>query len=179
MRLSGSVITAVASSLYNEWRREWRTSQGSYNDKTGFINRVPDHVLKVAMCLSLSKFDLTYIITPEEITEAIEQITSLVYAAQQTTAGSGIDPQAQQIKKVIDYLLAAKNNQMSRQGLLIAGYGNYDMISLDRVIETLLEMKWITREKMLSGGKQVDWMINLAGEPLARYKKFKEGKGKK
>ena len=36
--------------MFNTWRREWRANQAAYNDRTGFVNRVPDHVLKVAMC---------------------------------------------------------------------------------------------------------------------------------
>lgn len=162
---------------YNKWRKAWRLDQAKYNDKTGFINRVPDHVLKVSMCLCLSRYENTGIIIQSDVSEAIEKVVALVYAAQRTTEGSGIDPTAQQTKKVIDYLLSAPDNQMTRQDMLVAGYGNFDLLSLDRITETLMEMGWLKKER-IGVGKNADFMLKLAGEPLERYKKFKEGRGK-
>jgi len=49
---------------------------------------------------------------------------------------------------------------------------------LDKVVDTLIEMKWITRERY-NAGPATDWIISLAGEPLERYKKFKEARAKK
>ncbi|MGI0021314.1 MAG: hypothetical protein ACRD9Q_00495, partial [Nitrososphaeraceae archaeon] len=167
-----------AKIYYNQWRRNWKENQKSYNDKTGFINRVPDHVMKVAMCLSLSRFDFNGLITECDFKEAVNKVTSLVYNSQQATAGSGIDPQAQQIKKVIDYLLAAKDNELKRAEILVLGYGNFDLIALDRVIETLLEMGWIKRERY-NKGKESDWLIKLSGEPLERLMTYRKQREKK
>lgn len=173
------ILSEPARILMNTWRKEWRLNQHIYNDKTGFINRVPDHVIKVAMCLTLSRFDYTGIIEISDIQEAIEKVTSLVYAAQKTIAGSGIDPTAQQTKKVIDILLAAPENQMTKTDMLVAGYGNFDLIALDRIVDTLLEMKWLRRERV-GVGKNIDWLLKLSGEPLESYQRFKKQKeGKK
>ena len=79
-----------ARELFNAWRRKWRGSQ-TY-DKTGFLNRVPDHVLKVSMCLCLSDWDFTGEITQTHFEVAIEKVTSLVYANKRTTEGRGPDP---------------------------------------------------------------------------------------
>lgn len=162
-----------AKEIFNTWRREWRGSQSIYNDRTGFVNRVPDHVLKVAMCLALSRYDFDGCISEENITEAIQQITSLIYASKKASEGSGLDPMAQQTKKVVDYLISAPDNELSRTDLLVRGYGNYDTNILDRIIETLMEMKWVKRTKV-GIGKNSDWMIKLSGEPLNSYLKFKE-----
>lgn len=167
-----------ARQLYNSWRREWRLNQKAYNDRTGFINRVPDHAMKIAMCLCLSRYENNNIITREDFSEAIDKVTGLVYATQKTAEATGLDPQAQIIKKVIDFLIAAPKNQMMRQELLVRGYGNFDPALLDKSIETLIEMKWVTRERIVAGPSS-DWLIMLSGEPLASYKRFKEQREKK
>jgi hypothetical protein len=159
--------------IFNTWRKEWRATQSAYNDKTGFINRVPDHVIKVAMCLCLSRYDNVGIINENDFKEAIEKVTGLVYAAQKTAGGTGLDPLAQQTKKIIDYLISANENQMTRKALLIAGYGNFEETVLDKIISTLMEMGWIRREK-IGIGSNSDWLIKLSGEPLESYKRFKQ-----
>lgn len=162
-----------ARQLFNSWRREWRANQGNYNDKTGFINRVPDHVIKVGMCLCLSRFENEGIIIESDFQEAIDKVSSLVYASQKTSEAGGIDPLAKQTKIVVDYLISAVDNQITRKNLLIIGYGNFDPLSLDRIIDTLMEMGWVKRER-IGVGKGSDWLLKLAGEPLASYQKFKE-----
>lgn len=164
-----------ARKLYNSWRKEWRASQSKYNDKTGFINRVPDHVLKIAMCLTLSRNE--ELISEESMKEAIDSIVNLVYSTQRTAEGTGIDETAKQTKKVIDILLSSKDNQLSRREMLIAGYGNFDGITLDRIIDTLLDMKWLVRER-IGVGSNSDWLLKLAGEPLRSYQKFRESRSK-
>lgn len=166
-----------ARETFNNWRREWRANQGQYNDKTGFVNRVPDHVLKISMCLALARYDFTGCIQEPDVTEAIENITSLIYASRKAAEGGGIDPLAQQTKRVVDYLLSADEQKLTRTELLVRGYGQYDSSSLDRILETLLEMKWIRRSKTL--GRDSDWMIHLSGEPLERYNDFRESHRRK
>lgn len=162
----------AARSAFNDWRREWRATQHIYNDKTGFVNRVPDHVLKISMCLSLARYDFSSVIIKDDVEQAISQVTSLIYASQKATEGSGLDPLAAQTKRIVDYLIGAPDNQLLRQELLVRGYGNYDNLILDKIIETLLEMRWIRREK-IGIGINMDWLIKLAGEPLERYQAFK------
>lgn len=168
--------TSQARDVFNTWRREWRNNQAVYNDRTGFVNRVPDHVLKVAMCLSLSRYDFNGEIELNEINEAIQRVTELIYASRKAAEGGGIDPLAQQTKKVVDYLLSASNNQLTRTELLVRGYGNMDSGTLDRILDTLLEMKWIKRTRV-GVGKNVDYLVELAGEPLESYQRFKATQG--
>lgn len=158
-----------ARAKFNSWRREWREKQAA--DKTGFMNRVPDHVLKVSMCLTLADWDLRTEIGVLQIEEAIEKVTSLIYANRRTVEGRGPDPLANATKQVLDHLLAAHEQQMTRKQLLWKGYGTYTSFTLDQMIENLLEMGWIVREK-IGVGKNMDWLIKLAGEPLASYKKY-------
>jgi len=164
----------TARGIFNKWRKEWRHNQHIYADRTGFVNRVPDHVLKVSMCLALSRYDFENgIIRACDISEAIEKVTNLIYASKKAADGSGLDPLAQVTKKVIDFLIAAKDNQLTRQALLVKGYGNYDTQVLDKILETLLEMRWIKREK-IGIGSNMDWLVHLAGEPLESYQRYKQ-----
>jgi hypothetical protein len=167
---SGRMIPlSETKKVFNTWRRQWRERQQA--DKTGFSNRVPDHVLKVAMCLALSRQDFTLIIEKGDIEEAIDRVTSLVYSNKRTTEGKGVDPLSIQTKMVLDFLLVADKNELKRKQLLTKGYGNYDAAVLDKVIDTLMEMGWIQRERFVAGSA-TDWIIRLTGEPLAQYKKF-------
>lgn len=163
------VPSKEAKELYNTWRRKWRATQ-TY-DKTGFMNRVPDHVLKVAMCLTLSSYDFTGEISQLDMEESIMRVTNLVYANRRTTEGRGPDPLAAGTKLVLDYLLAAENQQMTKKQLLWKGYGNFNSFTLDQIMDNLLEMNWIRREKV-GVGVNLDWLVKLAGEPLESYKKY-------
>jgi hypothetical protein len=162
--------------LFNTWRKKWRATQ-TY-DKTGFLNRVPDHTLKVAMCLSLAENDFNGEIQLSHMEESIQKVTALVYSSKRTTDGRGPDPLAAATKQVIDYLLTARDNELLRQQLLWKGYGAYNSYTLDQILENLVEMGWIKREKE-GVGKNMDWKIKLAGEPLQSYKKFLSDKEKK
>ncbi len=166
------IPSEAARMKFNLWRREWRATQAQYNDKTGFVNRVPDHILKVAMCTSLARYEDSFIISEEDMDGAITRVTALIYAAQKAAEGGGIDPIAVQTKKVIDNLIRAPDNQLTRQDLLIRGYGDYDTMILDKILETLIEMKWVKRER-LGIGKNQEWLIKLAGQPLERLLEFR------
>lgn len=166
------VPNETARKAFNTWRTQWRANQGQYNDRTGFVNRVPDHVLKVAMCLCLSRYTNTGIIHEEDIRQAIDQITGLIYASQKASSGSGLDPLAAQTKLVVDTLINCKDNEMMRKELLIRGYGNYETVVLDKIIDTLMEMGWVRRERIGIGSNQ-DYLIKLAGEPKENYLAFK------
>lgn len=162
-----------AKELFNSWRRKWRASQ-TY-DKTGFLNRVPDHVLKVSMCLALSNIEFDGEISQPDIEEAIHKVTNLVYSNKRTVEGRGLDPLAQQKKLVLDYLLGASDQEMTRKQLLWKGYGSFNSFTLDQILDDLKEMGWTRRERV-GVGINADWLIKLSGEPLEQYKKYVSNK---
>ncbi len=162
-----------AKIIFNTWRKEWRGTQSKYNDRTGFVNRVPDHVLKVAMCLCLSRYDNTGILIDDDILESIQRVSGLIYASEKAASGGGLDPLAQQTKKVVEFMVAALENQLMRKELLIRGYGDYDTVTLDKIIDTLMEMGWIKRQK-IGIGKNSDWLLILIGEPKENLVKFRD-----
>lgn len=174
----GALVPSEAGrGLFNIWRRKWRSEQ--VYDKTGFLNRVPDHVLKVSMCITLSRYGHNGTIEENDIAQAIQRVSSLVYANKRTTEGKGLDPLAAQTKLVLDFLLRAEGNNLTRKQLLTKGYGTYDTITLDKICENLVEMGWIRKERLVAG-KVSDWIIHLDGEPLINYKRYlasQNGKG--
>lgn len=170
------VPTDDARNYFNSWRRKWRGSQ--VYDKTGFLNRVPDHSLKVAMCLCLAEDEFTGDIELRHMEEAIQKVTALVYSSKRTTEGRGPDPLAAATKQVLDYLLAARDQELLRKELLWKGYGIFNSFTLDQILENLSEMGWI--KKIKDGvGKNMDWKVRLAGEPLSSYKRYLEDKKEK
>lgn len=167
---------ASAKEIINTWRRKWR--QQPSDDTTGFMTRVPDHVIKVAMCLCLAERDLKLVITADHILEAIDKVSNLEYGSRRAIEGVGDDPLSKQTKMVVDFLLTAPNNELTRKKLLQKGYGHYQSVALDSILSNLEEMHWITKVR-LPAGKNSDILVKLRGEPLEQYKKFIEGKKKK
>lgn len=161
-----------ARKIFNTWRKEWRSAQSQYNDRTGFVNRVPDHILKVAMCLCLSRYDNEGIIIESDISQSINKITNLIYASEKAASGGGLDPLAAQTKRVVNHLISALDNQLMRKELLVQGFGDYDTVALDRIIDTLMEMGWVRREK-IGFGKGSDWLIKLSGTPKDNLMNFR------
>lgn len=166
------VPNEAARQVFNTWRKEWRSTQSQYNDRTGFVNRVPDHVLKVAMCLALSRYEHNTIIIESDIKEAIVKISGLIYASEKAASGGGLDSLAAQTKRVIDHLIAADENQLLRKDLLIKGHLDYDPVVLDKIIDTLMEMSWVKRQK-IGFGINSDWLIQLSGEPKESLMRFR------
>lgn len=175
----GRIIpSGMAKELYNSWRKQWRDKQQKAQDKTGFMNRVPDHVLKVSMCLALARYNNDLTINEFDMTEAIQKVSSLIYANKMSTESTGLDPMVKQTQFVLNQLRSAENYEVRQKLLLSRGIGMYQNDGLAKILDTLLEMGWIERER-ITAGKNSDWLIKLHGEPLQRqieYVKSKEGK---
>lgn len=166
------VVDLNAKELFNRWRKEWRAGI-TQPDKTGFVNRVPVHVLKVAMCLCLADYTgvNSHIITVPMIEEAIANVSVLVYTNRKAAEGRGIDPLAQPIRMVLDFLVQSPTHTLLRKQLLTKGYGSYDGPVLDKALEYLDEVGWIKKTRLIRG-TATDWEIELAGEQLAAYTEF-------
>lgn len=177
---SGSITyTSAAGKLFNSWRTQWRESQ--VKEKTGFFNRVPDHVLKTAMCLVLAQSEPTLVITEEEIAIAIEKVTNLIYANKIAGAVTkSVDPTVNHTKTVLDLLIRAEGNTLTRKLLASRCYpfGLCDMNTLDKILDSLVEMEWVARTRIQTGFGKWDWEVKLSGEPLKEYERWKETQGK-
>lgn len=169
------VWTRDASVIFKKWYQEIRKI--SADDKTGFSERLPDHVLKVGMCISLAE-NVDLVMRTSHIEEAIEAVSALVYSTKRVSEGKGKDPLGPQAKIILDHMLSAPGCKITRQRLLQKGYGDYDSVVLDRIVDgSFIENDWVTKEKKQynRGGKFVwDWEYALTPEAIAQYKQFKE-----
>jgi hypothetical protein len=161
--------------IFNTWRSQWRVTQSQYNDRTGFVNRIPDHVLKVAMCLCLARYENEGVIIESDMTQAIQQVSGLMYASTKAAEGNGIDPLAAATKRVMNILVAAPENQITRKDLLIKGFGDFEPTVLDRIIDALIEMGWCRKER-IGIGKNLDYLYHLHGEPKENLDRFRGGR---
>lgn len=166
--------TRGAANLFDTWYRQARTVE--VNDKTGFNERLPDHVLKVAMCLSLSE-STDCKIRESHIEESAEMVSTLGYATKRVSEGRGKDPLAPQAKIILDLIFTAPDHKIERQKLLVKGYGDFDSATLDRIVDGVFtETGWVVKERrqINRGGKLVYTdEYQLTAEAMKQYQKFK------
>lgn len=157
-----------AGNKFNTWRRTWRENQ--QKERTGFFNRVPDHVLKTAMCICLSRYDTDLMINESEIEVSIEKVSSLIYANKTIASNSNennTDITTKISKVVLNLLIQADENKLKKKNLMSRAYpfGLSDSAQLDKVLDFLLQIGWIKKER-IGIGTNTDWLISLDGEPL-------------
>lgn len=169
-------LTRGAANLWDKWYNETRKAEVS--DKTGFRERLPDHVLKVAMCLSLSE-STDLVIRENHIEESTDVTTALGYSTRRVSEGKGKDPLGPQAKIILDYMLAAPNHTIQRQKLLQKGYGDFDSVVLDRIVDGMfIENDWVKKDRITvtrkNGTEVQEWEYSLTQEAIEQYKKFSE-----
>lgn len=120
--------------LWDEWYTDIRTRK--IHDPTGAVNRLPDNVLKVAMCISLSKRPELEL-HKEDLEEAIEKCMGLTIESRRLTEGKGRSELAEGAKLVIKTLMRTEGNRMTKRKMLQLHYGTFDVYELDRIIQTL------------------------------------------
>jgi hypothetical protein len=127
------------------------------------------------MCLSLARYGSQYEINEFDMSEAIEKVTRLVHTNNVSMEVTGLDPLVNATRFVLNQLIASSNNELTRKILLSRGLGMYQNDGLDKIIDNLLEIGWISRERKVAG-KASDWIIKLAGEPLEKLMISKKAK---
>lgn len=173
----GMMYNSAARDIFNSWRTEWRENQRK--EKTGFFNRVPDHVLKTAMCICLSRYESDLLINSIDMKEAIKRVTDLVYANKIAASGTKeADPIASHTKTIVRLLINASNYELTRKLLASRAYpfGLADISTLDKILDTLEQMGWVNRERVIAG-KASDWLVKLAGDPLREHQEWIKSQG--
>lgn len=128
--------THPGADVFIPWYNDWRSK--TFVDKTGTVHRMPDHVLKVAMCLSMSrKSDLS--LDEKDLEEAINACLYLTLNTKRITAGGGKHPLAYATRRVLDILYKSPEYTMTRMKLLQRGYGEFVADELDMVEQNLVE----------------------------------------
>lgn len=135
--LSGRMtVSEAAIDIFDEWYNDWLPEEGE--DKTGAANRVHTQILKVAMLLSLSRSD-SLVIGVEEIKAAMQACHGHLQSAK-NVANTGRSEDAWKASRVLDVLLKADENELSRQQVLKKLWPDVTAVDLDKISDTLDKM---------------------------------------
>lgn len=149
-----------ASKEFDSWYADFRPRSEKMDDKTHTVDRMPDHIRKVAMCLSASRLP-NLEISKEDVEEAIDGCIKLGLAAKKITHG-GTSSLAEQTKKVLMIVLESENYSVSRDKLLRKGFGDFDAVDLDRIVDNLIQARFLTS----SGGENIQYKATERGVNL-------------
>lgn len=141
------------------------------DDKTGIANRVHDHILKVAMLISMSQTPSLVIELPH-IQEAMTKVLALVQNVKRVTEGQGKSVSSNAMKIIVTLLLAHPEHKMSRIVMLQKGRGQYDYMEFDRAIDTLVQSNIINTPRLVNGSP----MYELEAGFVMQYMKQKDKK---
>lgn len=146
-----------------EYYQAWyeRIKKKDIQDKTGTIDRIQDHVCKVAMCISLAK-KLDRVIEEEDIIEAIAACGSIHNTAKRMTSGAGQSSMAAQTKTALEIIMRSPELKVKRSELLAKGMGDFTASELDQIIETLAQTNFIKQ----TGVKDISYEITPNGKEL-------------
>lgn len=131
-------IATNAKNLYKEWYIPFSKSLEETTDYTGTAERLHDHILKVAMLLSLSD-DINLIIKEEHLQEAISLCTGELDSITSSTSKPGKGELSDKISILLDSLLKEPEYTISRKEILRRHYKDFDVQELGRMIDTLLD----------------------------------------
>lgn len=165
----GFKFTDDAAKFADDWYTKYNIRQEKlkHRDKLGLSERIFEHILKVAMLISLSKkFDL--ILDESDIQESVLVCQECIAGTKRVFMNEGQSETSGPTRIVIQELLKRKDCCMSRARLLSVGWGDFDSIMLDRVITTLSEMGHIESFRQ---GKQI--MYKLLPHVIEGYQSFK------
>ena len=162
--------------VYNNWYKKLDSS--GISDSTGAIFRLHDHVLKAAMCISLSRsLDLTLEVS--DIKEAIFACQEFIPGVRKIAMTSGGTSAAAPGTAVfITELLKHKDNGYSftRREMGQKYWNYFDMFELDKIAESLKGLKAIREELVEDEDGNVECTYFLEPKIIANYEKMETPK---
>jgi len=159
-----------AKKLYKDWYEVFngKLERGEIRDSTGTADRLHDHILKVAMLLSLSS-SLNLVIEEPHMIEAINNLTGdAVRVAESISTGKGKSELAVKTKILLDELLSAPEYRLPREEVLKRRFKDFDAYELDRIVETLSQAGAIQMQR----GSDAKVYYNLAPKYVAQIERL-------
>lgn len=157
---------------YDKWYNSFMTLESL--DKTGTLDRLPDTVLKVAMCISLATKD-ELVFTRFDIEEAIHRCLECTVGMRKVFLGSGEHSLAKPSAHILRVLLRRETHEISRTLLLRELHGLADAIDLDRIIDTYAQSGVI---EVIKKGME-DAIYKMSDEMVGQFNRIlKEEEGK-
>lgn len=153
-KLSGSMKWSnEAKKVYNDWFYPYR--ENDTEDKTGTYDRLNDHVIKVAACISLSR-KLDMVIEDEDVYDSVTICSKLSNTARAVAGMQGKSASSPGVKVFLSLMLRVEDNTLTRKQVLQRSFGDLDANELDKVIETLGQMGFVAQTM---GGKEVKYKL--------------------
>ena len=141
-----------ARDLYDKWYIDYneKRKKGKVEDRTGTSNRFEDHVLKVAMILSLSKGP-SLTLTKEDIEDSLEVCFSFLLSINKLmlTSGESKKTSTGDARVVLTEILKAPD-WVSRKQILSRNWGQITSADLAIVVDTFLQGGMV-EEKVMRG----------------------------
>jgi Protein of unknown function (DUF3987) len=156
-------FTSESRQYWRDWYNAIRPKK--VHDPTGAVNRLPDNVLKVAMCIALSRGP-DRIIETCDLEESIEKCMQLTIDSRRLTDGKGRSASGENTKLVMMALYSHPEHSLYKGKLLEIHYGHFDVYELDRIIQTLETAEII--ESTLVNGRVKLTMLPAAVNSLGK-----------
>lgn len=131
-------ITDKVRHEYDKWYKNLEIDSDS--DVTGVMERIGDHVLKVAMLISLSK-GTSLEITGNDMDKAIDECESFLQGTRKISMTQGKSEIAMYVGLVLKVMIEAEGNEIERLGALRKLHPNVDAVMFDRVMDDLCEVR--------------------------------------
>jgi hypothetical protein len=158
--------TPEGMATYKEWYADFNSRE--HDDRTGTVNRLHDHILKVSMLISLSK-GTELILRGEDVKDAIMSCMSFMSNVTKTIL-PGKSELSKPTKLVLSELLSRPDHKLSRSRMLNKYYGDMDSVTLDRVAETLNQAGLL----IIRGSSVMQQVYELSPEAARKFESIKE-----
>jgi len=154
-------VTEKAREFYRPWYYDLQQKirDRILVDKTGYIHRLHDHALKIAMIISLSEApDL--VLTKLHVEEGIDLAESLLTTIKKTVIGIGLSELAPKNEVFLRSLFRADDYRMTRKMMMQNNHNEFDAIEMDRIALTLEDAGLI---KKAGQGSAAEFQLTMVG----------------
>jgi hypothetical protein len=154
-------VTDFAREYYRPWYYDLqeRIRTNKLVDKTGYIHRLHDHALKIAMIISLSQ-STELVLHKSHVQEGIELAEDLLATVKKTVMGIGLSLSAPKNEVFLRTLFKASDHKVSRVKMMQDNHNEFDSIEMDRVALTLEDAGYIKSQG--TGGHQ-EFLLTAVG----------------
>ena len=158
-------LTQRGIKVFDPWYYDLqqRIRTGALLDKTGYIHRLPDHSLKVAMLLALSESPDELLIKSAHVEEAIHLCEDLLSTIKKTTMGMGLSISAPKNEVLLRALFKAPDNMITRKKILQNMHAEFDSNELDKITLTLEDGGLIKQE---GRGNETAYHLTTVGRKM-------------
>jgi hypothetical protein len=155
-------VTDRAKEYYRPWYYDLQERIRTHRlvDKTGYIHRLHDHALKLAMILSLSQ-STELVLERCHVEEGIELANDLLATVKKTVIGIGLSQMAPKNEVFLRSLFRADENRMLRRKMMQDNHNEFDSVEMDRVALTLEDAGFI---KSQGQGPNAEYLLTALGK---------------